>query len=131
MIPGGLPNIDPEFNTDFEENLPFQEGVISETYRRPHQSYFQELQELESLINTGGLVQKFFPKQADIDKILKIIQRKGLKVMHLPVTVKEIQAGYLMSPCFKDLYLYLAQNNLPSAETVICKVEPLAENIYY
>ena len=43
--------------------------------------------------------------------------------MHLPVTVKEIQAGYLISPYFKDLYLYLAQNKLPSSKTAIHKVE--------
>ena len=61
---------------------------------------------MDSLINKGRLVQKFIPKQADIDNILKIIQRKVLKGMHLPVTVKEIQAGYLMSIYFKDLYLY-------------------------
>ena len=36
--------------------------------------------------------------QADIDKIFKIIQRKVLKGMHLPVTVKQVQAGYLISP---------------------------------
>ena len=47
--------------------------------------------------------------------------------MHLPVTVKEIHAGYLISPYFKDLYLYLAQNKLPSTKTAICKVEMLAE----
>ena len=29
--------------------------------------------------------------------------------MHLPITVKEIQARYLNSPNFKDFYLYLAQ----------------------
>ena len=46
--------------------------------------------------------------------------------MHLPVTVKEIQVGYLISTCFKDLYLFLAQNKLPSTKTVICKVEMLA-----
>ena len=46
--------------------------------------------------------------------------------MHLPVTVKEIQACYLISPYFKDLYLYLAQNKLPSTKTAIHKVE-LAE----
>ena len=72
-------------------------------------SYFQDAQELESLINTGRLVQKFLPKQGDIDKILKIIQRKDLKGLHLPVTVKEIQTGYLIRSYFKDLYLYLAQ----------------------
>ena len=47
--------------------------------------------------------------------------------MHLPVTIKEIQAGYLISPYFKDLYMYLAQNKLPSTKTAIHKVEILAE----
>ena len=41
--------------------------------------------------------------------------------------MKEIQEGYLISPCFKDLYLHLAQNKLSSTKTVICKVETLAE----
>ena len=58
---------------------------------------------------------------------MKIIQRQVLKGMHLPVTVKEIWAGYLISPYFKDLYLYLAQNKLPSTKTAICKVKTLAE----
>ena len=74
---------------------------------------------MENLINTGSLVQKFLPKQADINKILKIIQRKVLKGIHLPVTVNEMQAGYLISPYFKYLYLYLAQNKLPSTKTAI------------
>ena len=73
-------------------------------------SYFQEPQELGSQINTGRLVQKFLPKQVDINKILKTIQRKVIKGIHLPVTVKEIQVGYLISPYFKDLYMYLVQN---------------------
>ena len=69
----------------------------------------------------------FLLKQADIDKLLQIIQRKVLKVTHLHVTVKEIVAGYLTSPYFKDLCLYLAQNKLPSTKTAICKVESLTE----
>ena len=88
-------------------------------YQRPNRSYFQEPPELESLVSTGKLVQKFLPKQADIDKILKIIQRKVLQGTHLPVTVKEIQAGYLISPYHKDLYLFLAQDKLPSTKTAI------------
>ena len=47
--------------------------------------------------------------------------------MHLPVTIKEIQAGYLVSPYFKDTYLYLAQNELPNAKAEIPKVEMPAE----
>ena len=47
--------------------------------------------------------------------------------MHLPVTVKEIQAGYLVSSYFDDIYLHLAQNKLPSNKTAIKRVEALAE----
>ena len=118
-IPGNLSDIDSELNTDFEDISPFQEGVISESYQRPGKSYFQEPQEWQSLINTGSLEQKFLVKQADINKILKIIQRKVLKGIHLHVTVKEIQAGYLVSSYFKDLYLYVAQNKLPNKKTAI------------
>ena len=41
--------------------------------------------------------------------------------------IKEILAGYLVSLYFEDIYLYLAQNKLPSPRTVIWKVEALAE----
>ena len=118
-------DLDSDINTDFEENSPYQEGIISETHQRPDRSYLQEPPKLDSLINTGRLVQKFLTKQVVIDKILKIIQRKVLKETHLCVTVKEIQAGYLSSPHFKDLYLYLAQNKLQSKKNAIHKVELL------
>ena len=40
---------------------------------------------------------------------------------------KDIQAEHLNSSYFKDIYLYLAQNKFPSAESAIRKVEALAE----
>ena len=115
-------------NIDIEENPPFQEGIISETYERPDTSHVQEPYELKDLIDTTKLIQKFLPKQTDIDKILDIIKRKVLKGTHLPLTIKEIQAGYLSSPYFKDLYLFLSQNKLPSKRSSIKKVETLAES---
>ena len=44
--------------------------------------------------------------------------------------IKEIQAGYLTSSYFKDIYLYLAQNKLPSSKAAIRKVGVLTEKIY-
>ena len=44
----------------------------------------------------------------------------------MPVEIKEVQAGYLDNPHFKDIYLYLAQNKLPTSEA-IRKVETLVE----
>ena len=48
--------------------------------------------------------------------------------MHLPLTIKEIQAGYLSSLFFKDLYKYLAQNIMPHNKHARCKVEALPES---
>ena len=67
------------------------------------------------------------PKQTDIDNILEIIRRQVLKGMHLPLTIKEIQVGYLSSLYFKDIYLYLAHNRLPSKKAAMKRVELLAE----
>ena len=78
-------------------------------------------------MNTSNLIQKFLPKQADIDKILKIIQVQVLKGLHLSAMIKEIQAGYLNSLYFKEIYLYLACNKLSSSKVGIRKVEALAE----
>ena len=88
--------IDP--NLDFEENSPHQEGIITETYVSPDQSYIEQPQELADLVDSTKLVQKYLSKQVDIDKILELIKEKVLKDTHLPLTIKEIQAGYLSSP---------------------------------
>ena len=116
-------------NLHFEENSPHQEGIISETYVSPDQSYIEEPQELVDLVDTSKLVQKYLPKQTDIDKILDVIKRKVLKGTHLHLTIKEIQAGYLSSPYFKDLYRFLAQNKLPSKKNAMHKVEILSEKV--
>ena len=118
-------------NVDIEEYSPFQEGIFSETYERPDISYVQEPYELKDLKDNTKLVQKFLPKQRDIDKILDFIKRKVLKGTHLPLTIKEIQAGYLSSPYFKELYLFLSQNKLPSKRCSIKKVETLAKTLFY
>ena len=123
-------DISPNINFDFEKNSPFKEGIRSETYERLDKSFFQEPTELRDLINKGNFVHKYLPKQTDIDKILEIIQRKVLKGTHLPIKIKEIQAGYLCSPYFKDIYLYLSQDKLPPSKVTIRKLETLAENMF-
>ena len=45
----------------------------------------------------------------------------------LQVEIEEIQAGYLHSPYFKELYQYLLQNKLPHSKLAIMKLEALSE----
>ena len=100
------PNIDetnadphrrPDPSMDIEENSHHQEGIITKADVVPDQSYLQQPQELIKLVNTLKCVQRHLLQQADIDKILNVIKRKVQKGMHLPITIKEIQAGYLTS----------------------------------
>ena len=79
------------------------------------------------MIDTNNIIWWFLPKQTDIDKILGIIKRKVLKGTHLPLMIKEIQAGYLSSLYFKNIYLYLAHNRLPSKKAAVRRVELLSK----
>ena len=58
---------------------------------------------------------------------MKVIQWKVLRGTHLSVTIKEIHAGYFSSSYFEDIYLYVAQNKMPSSNVAIRKVEALVE----
>ena len=120
-------NQNTSINLDIEENSPFQEGIISKTIQRPDKTFFQNPKRLEDIIDTDNLIHKFLPKQADIDKILHIIQRIVLRGTHLLVEIKGIQAGYLHSPSFKGIYQYLLQNKLPHSKLAIKKLEALSE----
>ena len=120
-------NQNTNINLDIEENSLFQEGIISETIQRPDKSFFQNPKRLKDIIDTGNLIHKFLLRQTDIDNILHVIQRKVLKDTHLPVEIKEIQAGYLSSPYFKEIYQYLSQNKLPHSKLAIKKLEALSE----
>ena len=45
-------DLDLEINRDIKENSPYQEGIISEIYQRPHKSQLVDPPELTDLINT-------------------------------------------------------------------------------
>ena len=55
------PSLGPEPNMDIEENSPHQEGIITETYVVPDQSYLEQPQELIKLVNTLKVVQRYLP----------------------------------------------------------------------
>ena len=53
-------NPNPNINFDFEENSPFQEGVMLETFQRLDKSFFQNPKELGDLISRKELVHRYF-----------------------------------------------------------------------
>ena len=71
--------LDLDINRDFEENSPYQEGIISEIYEGPHKLQLVDPPEMTDLVNTERIVQKYLPKQADIDKKSKSHSKKSVK----------------------------------------------------
>ena len=56
---------------------------------------------------------KFLPKQGEIERLIKQINRKVLRDTKLPGCLKDLRAAYLTSPHFKHIYLNLLQNRAP------------------
>ena len=86
-------DLDLEINKDFEENSPYQEGIISEIYQRPDRSQLLEPPGLADLINTNNIVQKYLPKQTVIDQILKNYTKKSVEGNSSPYNNKIDTSG--------------------------------------
>ena len=66
---------------------------------------------------------KFLPKQGDVNKILKQINRKILRHTKLPLTLKHLKAACLTSPHFRDIYQHILQNRVPINKTAARRLE--------
>ena len=79
------------FDTQME--VPFTEDNVEPVFKRPEMTDFEIPPVLEEMIPDGSLIHKHLPKQADIDKILTQINRKYLRKMHLPCSLRDMQAA--------------------------------------
>ena len=113
-------NQDP-FDTQME--VPFSEGIVEPVFKRPEMTDFEIPPVLEDMIPDGALIHKHLPRQADIDRIMIQINRKYLKKMHLPCSLKDMQAAYMQSPHFCDIYNVLIFNKYPKSRKTVEKLQ--------
>ena len=52
------------------EKCPQQEGIIHKICKRPRKEYQQESSELHTQVDIENLVQRYLPRQGDLDEIL-------------------------------------------------------------
>ena len=115
---GSSANQDP---WDTQMEVPFSEEIVEPVFKRPEMTDFEIPPVLEEMIPDGALIHKHLPRQADIDRIMIQINRKYLKRMHLPFSLKDMQAAYMQSPHFCDIYNVLMFNRYPKCKRVIEK----------
>ena len=118
----GNPNVSQDpFDTQME--VPFAEDTVEPVFKRPEMTDFEIPPVLEEVIPDGSLIHKHLPKQADIDKILTQINRKYLRKMHLPCSLKDMQAAYKQSPHFCNIYNAIMFNRYPKHRKAIEKLQ--------
>ena len=118
----GNPNaIQDPFDTQME--VPFSEDIVEPVFKRPDMADFEIPPVLEEMIPDGTLIHRHLPKQSDLDKILTQINRKYLRKMHLPCSLRDMQAAYMQSPHFCDIYNALMFNRYPKQRRAIEKLQ--------
>ena len=117
----GNPDV-PQDPFDTQMEVPFTEDTVEPIFKKPEIIDFEIPPVLEEMIPDGSLIHKHLPKQADIDKILTQINRKYLRRMHLPCSLKDMQAAYMQSPHFCDIYNAIMFNKYPKHKRAIEKL---------
>ena len=113
----------PQDPFDTQMEVPFSEDIVEPVFKRPEMTDFEIPPVLEEMIPDGTLIHKHLPKQSDIDKILTQINRKYLRKMHLPCSLRDMQAAYMQSPHFCDIYNALMFNRYPKQRRTIEKLQ--------
>ena len=112
------PSLDPEGDP--------KEASVEAIFRVPQLKDFELPPTLGQAMSNQNIFAKKMPKQVDIDKLLKQLNRKVLRNTRMPITLKDIAASYLQSAAFRDVYQYLRFDKLPTNKRESSRVETLS-----
>ena len=121
-------------NNPFDINselIPFQEQEVEAVFKTPELDDFLLPPVLGDQITDTTLMHRHLPKQTDIDRIMEQINRKYLTKIQLPCSIRDMQAAYLNTPHFKDIYMAVGMNKMPSKARTAMKLESDLMNAVY
>ena len=104
------------------------EEVLDPKIRIPDQSNLEIPPPLQEIVDPSKITHKFLPKQGDIDRLIKQINKKVLRDTKLNLDLRDLRAAYLQSPHFGDIYLNLSQNRVPLGKGAAKRLEQNAQN---
>ena len=113
------------------ELIPYQDKEVEAVFKAPELDDFLLPPVVGDQITDSTLMHRYFPKQADIDRIMEQISRKYLTKLQLPFSIRYMQAVYLNSPCFRDIYLSVGINKMASKTRSARKLESDLMNAIY
>ena len=118
------PEIDPNLET------PLLEAQIEAMFRAPEPEDFILPPALSEHAKGKTMVAQNLPKQSDIDRLMKQLNRKILTQTRFPSSLKDLEAAYCNSAAFKDIYQFLRYNKLPTNRRLAKRIEANALDYY-
>ena len=106
------------------------EAQIEAMFRAPEPRDFILPPALSEHAKGKTMVAQNLPKQSDIDKLMKQLNRKILTQTRFPSSLKDLEAAYCNSAAFKDIYQFLRYNKLPTNRRLAKRIEANALDYY-
>ena len=106
------------------------EAQIEAMFRAPEPEDFILPPALSEHAKGKTMVAQNLPKQSDIDKLMKQLNRKILTQTRFPSSLKDLEAAYCNSAAFKDIYQFLRYNKLPTNRRLAKRIEANALDYY-
>ena len=108
---------------DLKAEAPLEESAVDAQFRHPMQEDFIIPPTLAEATKNKTLLAKDLPKQTDIDRLMKVLNRKILAQSRFPEPMKDLEASYIHSGFFKDIYEYIKYNKLPTNQAKAKQVQ--------
>ena len=128
--PPHISDLEPGVDLDPNLEIPFSETSVEAMFRPPEMQDFSLPPTLGEYVKGKDLVSKNMPRQVEIDRLLKQINRKILRETRLPSSMKDLEAAYNCSSAFRSVYQYLKYNKLPPNRRLSVQVQTQAKDYF-
>ena len=90
-----------------------EEEVLDPEIQIPQLKDFIPPQFLDKVVDLSKTAYKFLPKQGEIDRLFKQIEKKVLRDINISNELRDLKAAYMESPHFRDIYINLMNGKVP------------------
>ena len=88
-------------------------GIDTGAEEIPQLKDFIPPQSLDKVVDLSKTAYKFLPRQGEIDRLLKQIEKKVLRDINISNELRDLKAAYMERPHFRDIYINLMNGKVP------------------
>ena len=128
--PPQISDLEPGAELDPNLEIPFSETSVEAMFRPPEIQDFALPPTLGEYVKGKNVISKTMPRQVEIERLMKQINRKILRETRLPSSMKDLEAAYMCSSAFRSVYQYLKYNKLPPNRKLSVQVQTQAKDYF-